>query len=147
MTKSHEGKTLFYYERFYGPSAQASAFSDESHMLALSILFNSRDVVEKHLYSHTNPDVNRRSTRVGRKLSEHELARIVPGRTTRAELSTWFGPHWSDRLTFTGGRQLVWLYADGYTLASNVALQALEVLVDEAGTVQNFRTTNRGHAN
>lgn len=143
MTRSPAGATLYYYERFYGPSTQQSAFSDESHLLILTVLFDGRDIVEKHLYSHTKPNVNSRSLRVGQPFAKSDLARIVPGKTTRAELNGWFGPHWSEELTLAGSRMVAWVYGDAFDLTGSVRVQALEVLLTDAGVVASFRVTNR----
>jgi outer membrane protein assembly factor BamE (lipoprotein component of BamABCDE complex) len=147
MTKSQSGKALYYYRRFYGPSAQQSAFSDESHLLVLTVLFDPAGIVEKHLYSHTNPNVSDRMLSVGRKLGKEELGRIVPQKTTLAELGSWFGPHWSEELTLSGQRLVVWLYGDAFNVIGNVNVQALEVIVDDVGTVSDFRVTKRDTVN
>ncbi len=107
------------------------------------MLFNPGDVVEKHLFSHTKPDVSRRMLRAGRKLGTDELARIIPEKTTRAELTSWFGPHWSEELTLSGNVMVVWLYADGFNVTGRVAVQALQVIVDETGKVSTFRVTKQ----
>jgi outer membrane protein assembly factor BamE (lipoprotein component of BamABCDE complex) len=148
MTKSPTGSALYLYQRFYGPdrhdpSSFAAPRRDESNLLVLSILFNSAGIVAKHIYSHTQPDFNRVRQNTGRKLGQEELGRIVPEKTTRAELAAWFGPNWSEELTLSGHRLVVWLYADAYNVGGRVEVQALEVLLDEAGRVLTFRVTKR----
>jgi len=148
MTKSPAGKTLYHYERFYGPfnsgqAGMAAPFADESSLLILTVLFNPGDIVEKHLYSQTKPDVSRRMLRAGVKLGTDELARIVPEKTTRAELASWFGPHWSEELTLSGHTMVVWVYADAFNVTGRVAGQALQVIVDETGKVLTFRVTKQ----
>ena len=148
MTKSPAGKTLYYFERFYGPSESgsfgaATPFADESDLLILTVLFDSSDVVEKHLFSHTKPDVSRRMLRAGRKLGTEDLARIVPQKTTREELTSWFGPHWSEELTLSGQVLVMWLYADAFSVTGTVNIHALQVIMDDAGKVSTFRVTRR----
>ena len=148
MTKSPAGKTLYLYQRFYGPDVYsrtsiASPRRDESHLFVLSVLFNPADVVEKHLYSHTLPDIDRLRLSAGRRLNSEQLAQIQPQKTTHAELATWFGPHVSEFLTLNGSRQVNWEYADAYNVGGRVELQVLEAIVDDAGTVQSFRVTKR----
>ncbi len=148
MTKSPEGRTLYYYERFYGPSTQiGTPFGDESNLLILSVLFNATGVVEKHLYSHTQPNVDRRMASAGHRLGPDELNRIIPKKTTRTELAAWFGAHWSEQLTLSGHRLVTWLYLDAFNLTSRVDVQALEVIVDDSDTVLNFRVTKKDHRN
>lgn len=148
MTKSAENHTLYYYQRYYGPdrfdpNGMAAPRRDESNLLILTVLFNPAGVVEKHLYSHTQPDMDRTLWRTGRKLGAEELARITPEKTTRADLAKWFGPHWSEELTLSGHRLVVWLYADAYNVGGRVEVQALEALLDDTGTVLTFRVTKR----
>ena len=148
MAKSPEGHTLYLYQRFYAPdrydpSGFAAPRRDESNLLILSILINPSGVVEKHLFSHTKPEIDRTQWRTGRKLSAEDLARIIPQKTTRAELTKWFGPHWSEELTMSGHRLALWYYADAYNVGDRVEVQALEVLLDDAGTVLTFRVTKR----
>ena len=152
MTKSPEGRTLYLYQRFYGPDVETrGGFGDprrnESNLLILSVLFNGAGVVEKHLYSHTQPDVDRRMASAGHKLGPGELNRIIPKKTTRTELSAWFGAHWSEQLTLSGHHLVTWLYLDAFNLTSRVDVQALEVVVDDAGTVMDFRVTKKDHRN
>jgi hypothetical protein len=73
MTKSPAGKTLYAYHRFYGPSSTGGPFADESHLLVLTVLFSPSDVVEKHLFSHTRPNVSTRMGRAGREFTTEEL--------------------------------------------------------------------------
>ena len=148
MTKSPAGKTLYLYQRFYGPDVYsrtsiASPRRDESNLFLLSVLFNPADIVEKHLYSHTQPDIDRLRLTAGSKLNPEQLAKIQPQKTTRAELATWFGPHVSEFLTLDGLTQVNWEYADAYTVGGRVEFQVLEALVDESGTVLSFRVTKR----
>lgn len=148
MTRSSQGRTLYFYERYYGPSGSfsSSAPFQESHLLTLSVLFNPNDVVEKHLYSHTRPDVSSRMLTAGRELNPEELRRITPQKTTEAELGAWFGPHWSEQLTLTGSRLVIWLYASAIPLGGRVDVQALEVLMNDNGTVGAFRVTKQDPA-
>src|SRR6185369_8773944 len=146
MTKSDAGKTLYYYERFYGPSARETAF-DESHLLVLTVLFDSAGVVEKHLHSHTKPDVSARTLRFGRKLDAEQLARIVPKKTKCADLESWFGPYALEMLTLNGDRLVRWEYANGYNVAGQMDSQILDVIVDEGGSVSIFRVTKRDPSN
>jgi len=148
MTKSPTGRTLYRYQRFYGPdmynpSGIAAPRRDESNLFVLSVLFNPAGIVEKHLYSHTQPDVDRMRLSAGRKLSSEQLAKIQPQKTTRAELATWFGPPVVEFLTLDGRTQVNWEYVDAYNVGGRVEVQALEVIVDEAGTVLSFRVTKR----
>jgi|SRR5688572_25606929 len=148
MTRSPEGRTLYLYQRFYGPdrydpSSFAAPRRDESNLFLLSILFNPEGVVEKHVYSHTQPDIDRIRRSAGRKLGQEELDRIVPEKTIRAELAAWFGPNWSEELTLSGHRLMVWLYADAYNVGGRVEVQALEAILDDAGMVLTFRVTKR----
>ncbi|MBK8001188.1 MAG: hypothetical protein IPK15_21365 [Verrucomicrobia bacterium] len=148
MMKSPEGRTLYLYQRFYepdryDPNGFASPRRDESNLLILSVLFDPTGVVEKHLFSHTQPDIDRTLWRTGRKLSAEDLARITPEKTTRAELAKWFGQHWSEELTLSGRRLVLWYYADAYNVGDRVEVQALEVLFDDAGTVLTLRVTKR----
>jgi outer membrane protein assembly factor BamE (lipoprotein component of BamABCDE complex) len=151
MTKSPEGRTLYLYQRFYGPDVQTRGGFDprrnESNLIILSVLFNGAGVVEKHLYSHTQPNVDRSMASAGARLGPDELKRIVPKKTTRAELGAWFGVHWSEQLTLSGHRLVTWLYLDAFNLTSRVDVQALEVVVDDAGTVLDFRVTKKDHRN
>lgn len=152
MTKSPEGRTLYHYQRFYGPDVESGAGfggprRDESNLLILSVLFNAAGVVEKHLYSHTRPNVDRRMASAGARLGPDELKRIIPKKTTRTELAAWFGAHWSEQLTLSGHRMVTWLYLDAFNLTSRVDVQALEVIVDDAGTVFDFRVTKKDHRN
>jgi outer membrane protein assembly factor BamE (lipoprotein component of BamABCDE complex) len=147
MTKSPAGHTLYYYERFYGPDRQ-SAFSfdprrNESDLLSLSVLFNPAGIVVKHFRSHTQPEIDRRMRNAGSKLNAGELNRILPRKTTRAELAAWFGAPWSEQLTLSGQHLVAWLYADANNVAGRVDMQALEVIIDDAGVVQDFRVTKR----
>jgi outer membrane protein assembly factor BamE (lipoprotein component of BamABCDE complex) len=147
MTKSPAGHTLYYYERFYGPDAQSSSSFDprrnESDLLSLSVLFNPAGIVVKHLYSHTQPEIDRSMRNAGRKLNAEELNRIIPRKTTRAELATWFGAPWSEQLTLSGHHLVAWFYADALNVTGHVDVQALEVVIDDTGTVQDFRVTKR----
>lgn len=143
MSKSPEGKTMYSYQRYYGPSAAGGPFSDEAHLMMLSVLFNSSDIVEKHLFSHTKPKVNSQMLHAGRKLSQEELSRIVPEKTTRTELNTWFGPHVSEELTFSGLRLVSWLYIDAYSLSGRTEVQALEVIMTDDDRVASFRVTKK----
>lgn len=148
MSRSPEGRTLYYFQRYYGPDrVDSSGFAaprrDEANLLILTVLFNSAGIVEKHLHSHTQPNIDRIQLSAGRKLGQDELKRIVPMKTTRAELGTWFGPHWSEELTLSGHRVIVWLYASGYNLSGGIEMQALEVVLDDAGTVHTYRVTKR----
>jgi outer membrane protein assembly factor BamE (lipoprotein component of BamABCDE complex) len=148
MTKSPEGHTLYLYQRFYepdhyNPSGFAAPRRDESNLLLLSVLFNPDGVVQKHLYSHTQPDIDRIHLSTGRKLGPEELGRIVPQKTTRDELASWFGAHWYEELTLSGHRLVAWLYADAYNVGGRVEVQALEVVLDDTGIVQTFRVTKR----
>jgi outer membrane protein assembly factor BamE (lipoprotein component of BamABCDE complex) len=143
MTKSPQGKTLYYYERFYGPSQSSMAFADEAHLMVLTVLFRPNDVVEKHLFSHTKPDVSRRMARAGHKFESADLARITPQKTTREELNSWFGPHWSEQLTLSGHVMVVWAHIDALNATGRIEMQALEVLMDDAGKVSTFRVTRR----
>jgi hypothetical protein len=147
MTKSPAGRTLYLYQRYYGPDRyDPSNFAprrDESNLFLLSVLFSPEGIVEKHVCSHTQPDVDRIRRSAGRKLGQEELGRIVPEKTTRAELAAWFGPNWSEELTLSGHRLVVWLYADAYNVGGRVEVQALEVVLDDAGKVLTFRVTKR----
>ena len=146
MTKAPAGQTLYLYQRFYGPDRYNPSLPprrDESNLLLLSVLFNPEGVVQKHLYSHTQPNIDRIQLSTGRKLGSEELGRIVPQKTTRAELATWFGPHVSEELTLSGHRLVVWYYADAYNFSGRAEVQALEVVLDDAGTVLSFRVTKR----
>ena len=148
MTKSPAGRTLYLYQRFYGPdmyhpSGIPAPRRDESNLFVLSVLFNPSDIVEKHLYSHTQPDIDRMRLSAGRKLGSEQLAKIQPQKTTRAELATWFGPHVVEFLTLDGRKQVNWEYADAYNIGGRVEVQALEVIVDDSGTVLSFRVTKR----
>jgi hypothetical protein len=143
MTKSPAGKTLYAYHRFYGPSSTGGPFADESHLLVLTVLFSPSDVVEKHLFSHTRPNVSTRMGRAGREFTTEELGRIMPQKTTQGELAAWFGPHWSEELTLAGERLVVWLFADAFYATGRVETQALEVLINDSGVVTSFRVTNR----
>ena len=148
MTKSPAGRTLYLYQRFYGPDMYsrtgiAAPRRDESNLFVLSVLFNPEGVVEKHLYSHTQPDIDRMRLTSGRKLSSEQLANIQPRKTTQAELTTWFGPHVSEFLTLDGYKQVNWEYADAFNIGGRVELQVLEVFVDDSGTVLLFRVTKR----
>jgi len=107
------------------------------------VLFSSSDIVEKHLYSHTQPDIDRIRRNTGRKLGTEELAKIQPGKTSQSELMNWFGPFWSEELTLNGGRLVVWLYADAYNFGGRVELQALEVILDDSNKVLTFRVTKQ----
>lgn len=152
MTKSPEGRTLYHYQRFYGPDVEsARGFGgprrDESNLLILSVLFNAAGIVEKHLYSHTQPDINRSMASAGRRLGPEQLNQIIPKKTTRAELSAWFGAHWSEQLTLSGHHLVTWLYLDAFNVTDRVDVQALEVIVDDAGTVFDFRVTKKDHRN
>ncbi len=148
MTKSPEGLTLYLYQRFYEPdhyhpSGFAAPRRDESNLLILSILFNPAGIVQRHLYSHTQPDIDRIQLSTGRQLGPEDLGRIVPQKTTRADLLKWFGPQWSEELTLSGHRLITWLYADAYNVAGRVEVQMLEVVLDDAGTALTFRVTKR----
>lgn len=143
MTRSPQGKTLYYYERFYGPSQSSMAFADEAHLMVLTVLFGANDLVEKHHYSHTKPDVNRRMARAGQKFESSDLARITPQKTTRAELNSWFGPHWAEQLTLSGHVMIVWLHVNAMNAIGRVETEALEVLMDNSGKVATFRVTRR----
>ena len=148
MTKNPSGHTLYLYQRFYGPdhydpSSYAPPRRDESNLLLLSILFNPEGIVQKHLYSHTQPNIDQIQLSTGRKLGQEELGRIAPQKTTRTELANWFGPHVSEELTLSGHRLVVWYYADAYNFSGRAEVQALEVVLDDAGLVQTFRVTKR----
>ena len=148
MTKNPAGRTLYLYQRFYGPDMYSSTGiaaprRDESNLFVLSVLFNPAGVVEKHLYSHTQPNVDRMRLSAGRKLDSEQLAKIQPQKTTRAELTTWFGPHVVEFLTLDGRKQVNWEYVDAYNMGGRVEVQALEVIVDDSGTVLSFRVTKR----
>ena len=146
MTKSPDGRTLYLYQRFYGPDRYNPSLPprrDESNLLLLSILFNPEGVVQKHLYSHTQPNIDRIHLSTGRKLTQEDLGRITAQKTTRTELASWFGPHVSEELTLSGHRLVVWYYADAYNFSGRAEVQALEVIVDDAGTVLSFRVTKR----
>jgi len=79
----------------------------------------------------------------GRKLSSEQLAKIQPQKTTRAELTSWFGPHVVEFLTLDGRKQVNWEYVDAYNMGGRVEVQALEVIVDDSETVLSFRVTKR----
>jgi outer membrane protein assembly factor BamE (lipoprotein component of BamABCDE complex) len=146
ITRSPDGRTLYLYQRFYGPDRYNPSLPprrDESNLQLLSVLFNPAGVVQKHLYSHTQPNIDRIQLTTGRKLGSEDLGRITPGKTTRAELATWFGSHWSEELTLSGHRLISWLYADAYNVGGRVEVQALEVVLDDTGIVQTFRVTKR----
>ena len=146
MTKSPNGAMLYYYERFYGPSVMGGSTDprrNESDLLGLSVLFNPSGVVQKHLYSHTRPDIDRRMLNAGQKLNADLLKNVTPRKTTREELAAWFGAPWSEQLTLSGHRLLLWLYADALNVTGRVDVQALEVVVDDRGTVLDFRVTKR----
>ena len=148
MTKSPAGRTLYLYQRFYGPdmpsrTSIASPRRDESNLFVLSVLFSPADIVEKHLYSHTQPDIDRMRLSAGRKLSSEHLAKIQPQKTTRAELTTWFGPPVTEFLTLDGRKQVNWEYVDAYNIGGRMEVQVLEAIVGESGTVLSFRVTKR----
>jgi hypothetical protein len=83
----------------------------------------------------------------GRRLGPDQLNQIIPKKTTRAELSAWFGVHWSEQLTLSGHHLVTWLYLDAFNVTGRLDVQALEVIVDDAGTVLNFRVTKKDHRN
>lgn len=148
MTRSPAGQTLYYYRRFYGPfdygrSSFTTPGQDEASLLILTVLFDPDDVVAKHLFSHTRPDVSRRLASAGRRLSAEELRRITPGKTTLAELGAWFGPCWSEQLTLSGARLVTWMRADAAMATGRVDVEALEVIVDENDKVASFRVTKQ----
>jgi hypothetical protein len=46
-------------------------------------------------------------------------------------------------LTLSGHHLVAWLYADALNVTGHVDVQALEVVIDDTGTVQDFRVTKR----
>lgn len=146
VTSSPDGRTLYLYQRYYGPDQfDPNGFAvprrDEANLILLSVLFSPAGTVEKHLRSHTRPSIDRIQLSTGRKFSPEALARISPGKTTRADLTGWFGAQWSEQLTLSGHRLALWFHADAYNLSNGVETQALEVVMDDAGNVHTYRVT------
>ena len=113
---------------------------------ALDVLIAPNGVVSNfhHYTSRHEVPIRDDYAQSGPFITEEKLSRIVPGKTTQAELTELFGKPYVEHLHLNNGLVLVWLHAR-YRPGVKQTYTFLETVLDANNTVVNHRTNSTSY--
>lgn len=82
----------------------------------------------------------------GREMAPDQLARIQPGKTTKAQMIAMFGPPLSHGYDSSGKMMMLWHYAYVGPFGAGMRQQILSVLIDEKDLVEKYTVTDNNDA-